>query len=280
MHSVANLVTSQTPLATFFPFKKAPKPYLVSETLRYCHVSARSCSPSARTHLSLSHSLRLLSCSPSARTHLSLSRSLSLCVCSVALPARAHTSLSLAPSLSASAQFLSQRAHTPLSLSLSLSLRLLSCSPSARTHLSLSRSLSLRLLSFSPSARTHLSLCICSVSLQRAAEEQRFNSVKHRYYVASLILHASIAEITAQLLSLSYVYLISSDDSSIIRIFVQINILEGRAGYVLMGRVSVTISYSFRCLTTETVKYTNENSFIENLVSSKYSMWAQRGKQM
>ncbi len=46
----------------------------------------------------------------------------------------------------------------------------------------------------------------------------------------------------------------------------QINILEGRAGYVvLMGRISVTISYSFRCLTTETVKYTNENSFIENL---------------
>ncbi len=43
-------------------------------------------------------------------------------------------------------------------------------------------------------------------------------------------------------------------------IFVQINILEGRAGYVLMGRVSVTISYSFCCLTTETVKYTNENS--------------------
>ncbi len=35
------------------------------------------------------------------------------------------------------------------------------------------------------------------------------------------------------------------------------------AGYVvLMGRVSVTISYSFRCLTTETLKYTNENSFI------------------
>ncbi len=43
----------------------------------------------------------------------------------------------------------------------------------------------------------------------------------------------------------------------------QINILEGRAGYaVLMGRVSVTISYSFCCLTTETEKYTNENSFI------------------
>ncbi len=117
-------------------------------------------------------------------------------------------------------------------------------------------------------------LSFCSAS---GREEQRFNSVKHsllhRYYVASLILHASIAEITAQLLSLSYVYLISSDDGAIIRIFVQINILEGRAGYVLMDRVSVTISYSSRCLTTEIVKYTNENSFIENLASSKYSMW-------
>ncbi len=62
--------------------------------------------------------------------------------------------------------------------------------------------------------------------------------------------------------------------------FVQI-ILEGRAGYeVLMGRVSVTISFSFRCLTTETVKYINENSFIENLAALTYSMWAQRGKQM
>ncbi len=61
----------------------------------------------------------------------------------------------------------------------------------------------------------------------------------------------------------------------------QINILEGRAGYVdLMGRVSVTISYSFGCLTTETVKYIKENSFIENLAASKYSMWAHRGKQM
>ncbi len=82
-------------------------------------------------------------------------------------------------------------------------------------------------------------------------------------------------------MSLSFVYLISSDDGAIIMIFfVQINILEGRAGYVLMGRVSVTISYSFRCLTTETVKYTNENSFIENIASSKYSMWAKIGKQM
>ncbi len=87
-------------------------------------------------------------------------------------------------------------ARTPLSLSL----RLL-CSARAHLSLSLSLSLALRLLS------------------ARQREEQRFNSVKHRYYVASLILHASIAEITAQLLSLSYVYLISSDDGAIIRIF-------------------------------------------------------------
>ncbi len=39
----------------------------------------------------------------------------------------------------------------------------------------------------------------------------------------------------------------------------QINILETRAGYiVLMGHISVTISYASRCLTTETVKYINE----------------------
>ncbi len=64
--------------------------------------------------------------------------------------------------------------------------------------------------------------------------------------------------------------------------FVQINILEGSwlCTLVLMGCISVTISYSFRCLTTETVKYTNGKCFIENIASSKYSMWAQRGKQM
>ncbi len=40
------------------------------------------------------------------------------------------------------------------------------------------------------------------------------------------------------MLSLSYVYLVSSDDGSIIRIFVEINILEGRAAsVVLMGRI-------------------------------------------
>ncbi len=160
MHSVANLATLQTPLATFFPSKKRPN--LVSENHWYC-ASARSCSSSARTHHSLSLSLSLSLCASalfSARTPLSLS----LCVCSV------------------------QRAHT--SLSFSLSLRLL-CS--ARAHLSLS-----------------LSLCVSAQFLfSERREEQRFNSVKHRYYVASLILHASIAEITAQLLSLSYVYLIS-----------------------------------------------------------------------
>ncbi len=59
----------------------------------------------------------------------------------------------------------------------------------------------------------------------------------------------------------------------------QINIMEGRAGYVI-GHISVTISYLFRCLTTETVKYNNENSFIENLAASNYSMWAHRCKQM
>ncbi len=130
----------------------------------------------------------------------------------------------------------------------------------ARAHTSLSLSLSLRLLS------------------ARQREEQRFNSVKHRYYVASLILHASIAEITAQLLSLFYVYLISSDDGVIIMIFLcRLTSWKGDGYVVLMGHVSVTISYSFCCLTTETVKYT---SFIENLASSKYSMWAKIGKQM
>ncbi len=117
---------------------------------------------------------------------------------------------------------------------------------SQRAHLSLSLS---------------LSLSLCASALFSARQRGAALSVKHRYYVASLILHdASIADITAQLLPLSYVYLISSDDGSIIRIFVQINILELRGSYVvLMGHVSVTISNSSPCLTTETVKYINEN---------------------
>ncbi len=79
MHSVANLGTLQTPLATFFPSKKRPN--LVSENHRYCRASTRSCSPSARTHLSLSLSLSA-SALFSARTSLSRFLSLSLCVCS------------------------------------------------------------------------------------------------------------------------------------------------------------------------------------------------------
>ncbi len=123
MHSVANLGTLQTPLVTFFPSKKRPN--LVSENHRYCRASARSCSPSARTHLSLLLSLRLLCsartplslslrllCSACAHLSLSLSLSLSLCVCSVQ---RAHLSLSLCVCSV-------QRAHTSLSLFLSLSL--------------------------------------------------------------------------------------------------------------------------------------------------------------
>ncbi len=104
-------------------------------------------------------------------------------------------------------------------------------------------------------------------------------SGKQRYDVATLIIHASIAETPAQLLSLSYVYLISPDDGSIIRIFLQIKTLEGRAGYVVLMSC-FHISYSFCCLTAETVIYIYENSFMKNLAAPKYSMWAQRGKQM
>ncbi len=53
------------------------------------------------------------------------------------------------------------------------------------------------------SQRAHTSFSLCASAL--------FS--KRRSGAASLILHASIAEITAQLLSLSYVYLISSDDN-------------------------------------------------------------------
>ncbi len=124
------LPTLQTPLATFFPSKKAPKLYLISENRWYCRASVRSCFPSKRTHISLS-------------------------------------------------------------------------------------------------------LCVCSVSVQGTAEKSstliQLNT--DIMLLASLILNTSIAEITAQLLSLSYVYLISLNDSAIIRIFVQIKILEGRAGY-------------------------------------------------
>ncbi len=47
-----------------------------------------------------------------------------------------------------------------------------------------------------------------------------------------------------------------------------------------MGRISVTVSVVRQWNEYEIVKYINENSFIEILASSKYSMWEQRGKQM
>ncbi len=107
MHSVANVATLQTPLATFFPSKKASKPYLDSKNLWYCR--ARSCFPSTCTHLSLSP--RLLSfCSACAHTHTPLS----IHICSVSVQ-RVHTHTHL--SLSTSAQFLfSVCTHTHTSL--------------------------------------------------------------------------------------------------------------------------------------------------------------------
>ncbi len=72
--------------------------------------------------------------------------------------------------------------------------------------------------------RTH-ALCVCDRSAHDR-EEQHVQLNTDIMLLASLISHASTAEITAQLLSLSCVYLILSDDGSIIRIFVKINILE------------------------------------------------------
>ncbi len=81
---------------------------------------------------------------------------------------------------------------------------------SQRAHLSLSHYL---FLSNSLSISLHLH---CSAS---GREEQHFQLNTDIILLTSLILHASIAKITAQLLSFYYVYLISSADSSIIRIF-------------------------------------------------------------
>ncbi len=86
------------------------------------------------------------------------------------------------------------------------------------------------------SQRAHTSLSLSlHVSARFSARQLRCSALSQtRYYVACIIVHESIAEITAQLLPLSYVYLISSDDGSIIRIYVNINILEERAGYVVL----------------------------------------------
>ncbi len=78
------------PFSGFFSFKKAPKPYLVSENRRYCDASKRFCCPSAHTPLSRSLSVRQLS---SACTHLSLA--LSLCICSVSVQRAAEMSSAL-----------------------------------------------------------------------------------------------------------------------------------------------------------------------------------------
>ncbi len=86
---------------------------------------------------------------------------------------------------------------------------------------------------------------------------------------------------TAIVFTLCVAYLISSDDGSIISIFVQINILEGRAGYVIMGRVLVTISHSSCCLTTETEKNIYQwKQFYWEFSCIKIQYVAQRGKQM
>ncbi len=76
----------------------------------------------------------------------------------------------------------------------------------ARTHLSLSASAQFLFSACTPLSLS-LSLSLCSVSVQRAADKSsaliQLNT--DIMLLACLILHASIAEITAQLLSLSYV---------------------------------------------------------------------------
>ncbi len=90
MDSVANLGTLQTPLATFFPSKKAPNLVLrITDTA----APARGLALPARAHtLSLSLSLRLLC---SARAHLSLSFSLSLSLSSASAQRAAERSSAL-----------------------------------------------------------------------------------------------------------------------------------------------------------------------------------------
>ncbi len=63
--------------------------------------------------------------------------------------------------------------------------------------------------------------------------------------------------------------------------FVQINILEGRAGNVVL--IDHVFSHYFILIPlcdNINSKYINENCCIENLAASKYSMCAQRGKQI
>ncbi len=74
---------------------------------------------------------------------------------------------------------------------------------------------------------------------------------------------------TAIVFILCVAYLILSDDGTIIN-----QDLEGRASYVVvMVRVSVTISYSSRCLTTETGKYIKQFYREFSCIKIGYSMW-------
>ncbi len=57
----------------------------------------------------------------------------------------------------------------------------------------------------------------------------------------------------------------------------KINSLDGSAGYiVLMGHVSVIISYSSCCLTTETEKHINENHFMKEIGCIKIQYMSRR----
>ncbi len=155
MHSIANLATLQTPLATFFPLKKR------GQTL----FSLRELPVLLQEH-------------------------------EVLLPQRAHKHLYL--SLSVSVSLLSFcSAHTSLSLRV--------CSVSAQhTHLSLSASAQFL---FSTRTQISLSVCLLSFCLACGREEQSLIQLNTDIMLlASLILHASAAKITAQLLSLSYGY--------------------------------------------------------------------------
>ncbi len=138
MHSFYQLSNSAAdPFSNFFPLKKAPKPYLVSENRLYCR--ARSCFPRRATHLCLSICLLSFCSHAHSRTHIS-SPSLSLSSLSTLSPL---FSLSSRSSLSLSLFSRSQSAQAPL-VSLSLSLYL---SPSLFSYsLSLSLSLSCHVL--------------------------------------------------------------------------------------------------------------------------------------
>ncbi len=180
----------------------------------------------AHTHISLSRCI----CSVSvqhAHTHISPSR----CICSVSVQ-HAHTHLSL----SASAQFLfSTRTHTSLSLcicSVSVQHAHTHISPSrcicsvsvqhAHTHLSLSASAQFL---FSTRTHTSLSLHLLSFCSVRGREEQSLIQL-NRYYVVACFSNFTCKysqnHSTAIVIILWVFYLISG---SIIRIFVQINIL-------------------------------------------------------